>query len=355
MEVLYLNLFSVYIFSYFARYFSKKDLSNITRVKADKILVLLSGSILIIVSGLRNNIGDTVFYIHSYETENFTWESVMKGKDAGFGVYQMLLKQFSDDPQILIFVSALITNLLIVMVLYKYSRLFEISLYVFIASGMFLVSMNGMRQFLAAAILFAGTKLLEKRKWLPYFLVVLLASAFHQSALIMIPVYFLVNRKAWTKGTFMLLAAAVLIIIGFSQFQTLLFNALENTQYEGYKNFSEGGANYLRVVVNAVPLAIAYFGRDRLKEINPNSDLIINMTLLGFIFMIISTQNWIFARFSIYFGLYNLILVSWIIKVFRKKDEKLIYYSLLICYFIFFYYEEVLSLNMYYSSEYIKL
>ena len=59
------------------------------------------------------------------------------------------------------------------------------------------------------------------------------------------------------------------------------------------------------------------------------------MSLLGLVFMIISTQNWIFARFSIYFGLYQLILISWIIKLFTEKDQKLIYYAILVFYFIY--------------------
>ena len=46
----------------------------------------------------------------------------------------MLLQQFSDDPQILVFTTAFITNILIVLVLYKYSRLLELSLYVYITS-----------------------------------------------------------------------------------------------------------------------------------------------------------------------------------------------------------------------------
>ena len=41
---------------------------------------------------------------------------------------QMILKNYSEDPQIMIFTTALITNVLIVFVLYKYSRMFELSI-----------------------------------------------------------------------------------------------------------------------------------------------------------------------------------------------------------------------------------
>ena len=71
--------------------------------------------------------------------------------------------------------------------------------------------------------------------------------------------------------------------------------------------------------------------------------------------MIIATQNWIFARFTIYFSLYSFILISWVVMLMVKKDQKFIYYSILICYFIFFYYEQVIGFNMKYKSDYFNL
>ncbi|MEH7419516.1 EpsG family protein, partial [Neobacillus drentensis] len=253
------------------------------------------------------------------------------------------LQKISDNPQLLIFSVALLTNLLIVQVLYKYSRMIELSLFAYIAAGMYTVSMNGIRQFLAAAIVFAATKFILNGNWRLFILVVLLASTIHQTALIFIPIYFIVRREAWSKVTFILLGLAVLLAAGFNQFSTLLFSALEDTQYGHYSTFSEGGANPLRLVVTGAPLIIAYLGKERLRELWPKSDYIVNLTLLGIVFMVISSQNWIFARFNIYFGLYNLILISWIVKLFSKQDRKFIYYGLLGCYLIYFYYENVIS------------
>ena len=118
------------------------------------------------------------------------------------------------------------------------------------------------------------------------------------------------------------------------------------------QNFKEGGASIIRVAVDAVPLLIAYLGREKLREIFPSSDYIVNMALIGFMFMIISTQNWIFARFSIYFSLYQLILISWIVKLFSEKNQRLIYYALLICYFLYYFYENVVTLNIQYGSNF---
>lgn len=354
MEILWINLSLVYIFSFFSRYFaSYAPIENQTiAVKPNKILTIVVLLSLAIISGLRSNIGDTYFYMHSYDITNFTWELIKNQKDIGFGLLQMVLKTYSSDPQILIFTTAVITNVLIIMVLYKYSRVFELSTYVYITGGLFLVTMNGIRQCLAAAIIFMATKYLIEGNWKKYILVILLASTFHESALILIPIYFLVQYKAWSKATLLLLMISILIVVGFNQFESLLFSAIQDTQYSEYQNFSEGGANILRVIVYSIPLIIAFFGREKLREMNPKSDYFVNMSIIGLVFMIISTQNWIFARFSIYFELYQLILISWVVKVFRQRDQRFIYFGIIVCYFLYYFYEDIISLKIIYSSNY---
>ncbi|PFE04370.1 EpsG family protein [Bacillus cereus] len=355
MTILWINLFVVYILSFFARYSAKSMSNGIVPVQPNKMLSFLAMASLVIVSGLRNNIGDTYFYMYSYAHNEFSWSNIDFSGDFGFDILQMFLQHFSKDPQIMIFFVALVTNVLIVITLYKYSRMFELALFVYITGGMYLVSMNGIRQFLAASIVFLATKYIFNGNWKKYILIVLLAAMIHKSALILIPIYFLVRRKAWAWDTYVLLFFSVIIVIGFNQFSSALFSALESTQYGHYKNFAEGGANVLRVAVSAVPIVIAYLGREKLREVFPKSDYIVNMSLIGLVFMIISTQNWIFARFTIYFSLYQLILISWIVVLFSKKDRKFVYYGLLLCYLIYYFYENVISLGIIYTSKYISL
>lgn len=353
MTLLWVNLAIVLIFSFFARYLAV-PVTTLGRfnIKPNKLMVLVVVVSLVFIAGLRTNIGDTYFYMHAYELGNFSWQNILLDKDIGFGVLQMLLKKISEDPQILILVTATITNVLIVAVLYNYSRLFELSLFVYITSGMFITSMNGIRQFLAAAIIFAATKYIFDGSWKKYMLVVLIASTFHQSALVLIPIYFVVRRKAWTGTTFVLLFAAIILVLGFDQFSAVLFSAIGNTQYGEYQSFSEGGANIIRVIVVAMPILFAYFGRERLRELYPNSDIIVNLSIVGIVIMLISTQNWIFARMAIYFGLYQLILIAWIITTFRNKDQKLIYYIIFLFYLVYFFYENVVILGLKYKSDY---
>ncbi|CRK81672.1 EpsG family protein [Neobacillus massiliamazoniensis] len=355
MTILWINLATVFMLAYFSRYFAVVTFSSnsIAIVKPNKLFICGSLLCLILVSGLRANIGDTGAYRHAYILNNFTWDYVKSQKDIGFGILQMILKNFTNDPQLMIFITAFITNVLIIGVFYKYSRMIELSIFVYITSGFFITSMNGIRQCLAAAIVFAATKFLFDGNWKRYFLVVLIATSIHETALILIPIYFIVRRKAWTRATFFLISIAIIVVLGFNQFSTVLFAAIQDTQYGGYKDFAEGGANVIRVAVEGAPLLIAFFGREKLKTIMPNSDYIVNMAVLSLVFMIISTQNWIFARFSIYFTLYQFILISWVVKLFKESNQRLIYFTILICYLIYHYYDSVITLNILYRSEFL--
>lgn len=357
MTILLINLSLVFLLSFFARYLAVIPAGTYipATIRPNRIFMLGTMLCFVLVSGLRSNIGDTYFYKHSFETNDFTWDYVQSQKDVGFGILQMLLKTYSGNPQILIFTTAAITNILIILVLYKYSRMFELSTYVYITSGLFLVSMNGLRQFLAAAIAFAATKYLIERSWIKYFLVVGLASTLHLSALVLIPIYFFVKYRAWSKATLVLLSFALLIVLGFEWFSSVFFSTIKDSHYAEYQNFQEGGASFLRVVVTAVPILVAYIGKEKLRKLFPESDFIVNLSLIALAVMLISTQNWIFARLAIYFQLYQLVLVGWIVKLFRDREQRFVYLGIIICYLLYYYYESVISLNILYKSDFINL
>jgi transmembrane protein EpsG len=353
MTILFANLAIVSFLSFFSRYFSKYNLLNPVTVEPNKLLAFFVMVCLVIVSGLRSNIGDTFFYKHAFIRNNYSWSDISLKEDYGFTILQILLKKITNDPQLLIFITALITNVLIVIVLYKYARLFDLAIYLYITTGAYLVSMNGIRQYLAASIIFFGTIFLIKGDLKKYFVCVLLAASFHQTALIVLVIYFIVRRKAWTHSTIIIIAIGIIFTAFFGQLSNVLFSMIEDTQYGHYKDFQEGGANIIRVFINGLPLILAYLKKEELRTLWPPIDIIVNMSIIGFVFMIISTQNWIFARFSIYFSLFNLILITWIIKLFNTKSQRVFYLSVIAFYFLYHVYEY--ASKIVYDSDYLQL
>lgn len=355
MTVFYSTLISTFLFGLCSRFKGEE-------AKTNRLLFVFAISmIFILVSGLRINIGDTGAYINGYqqlaEFKGFDENS----KDIGFGVFQLILYNISPDPQFMIFITSLITQFCIIYTLYKYRSYFELEVYMYITCGMFLITMNGIRQAMVGAILFCCTKLIINKKFIYYAIVTLILSTMHSSALIMIPVYFIVRQEAWSKTTLIIVISSAIGFIFFYELMPTFFDMLGDSSYTEYESLmmDDGvGSSLMRVIVNAVPVVLAYIKRKELKELWPESNIFVNMSLINLIFNAFGLYNWIFVRFQLYFQYYNIVLLPFLIcNCFNKREERdLIYYCFILCYFGFFYYEQVIGgVGLGYRSNFINI
>ena len=355
MKVFYLTLFSTYILAFISRIHFKWE-------KNKKPMILMTLAVMIIlvsVSGLRNGIGDTRDYMHLYDLVVRNEGNYKDAYEPGFLFLLKLLTNISSDPQIMLLVTAMVTNVLNIWVLRKYSSLFELEVFMYITSGYFLVTMNGIRQALAAAILFISTKFIIDGRFKPFLIISLVASTFHTSALIMIPVYFIVRQEAWSKRIIYIILISSIMLVFMQPIMESIFAAAEGTKLGGYEEAvlggGEGGASIIRTFIAAIPEVVSYIYREKLKNTWPDSNIFINMSLINLILMSFALYNWLFARFNFYFQTYTFILLPYLIgNVFKRKERDLIYYLFVVCYFGFFYYEHVISLGMRYTSNYIS-
>lgn len=342
MAVFYITLISTYITSFFSRLTGKNN------KYIEWTFISLVIAIFILVAGLRANIGDTSAYIKSYKNlelfEGFTHDM----KDKGFILFQLILYKISTNPQFMIFITAVITQFFNIYTLAKYRNYFELQIYMYFASGCFLVSMNGIRQAMVAAILFFCIRLIIENRFIEYLIITIILSTMHASVLIMIPIYFIVRKEAWSKDIITIILLSSIVFLLFYQIMPIFFNILQNSTYSEYEDLlmsGGGGASFIRFIVNFVPVILSYLYRNKMKEKWPESNIFVNMSLINLIIMGFSLYNWIFARFSIYLQLYNFILLPYIISncFENKKERNLIYYLFILCYFIFFYREQVIG------------
>lgn len=348
MCVFYATLVSTYIFYFFARLSYDKKFRILAIFWS--LLVALT---LILVSGLRDGIGDTTNYMHSYDLLVQNPNLFKFDGDFALNLLSLFLIQISNDPQILIFIVALITNLLNVVMFNKYRSFLELQIYIYITSGYYIVTMNGIRQCLAAALLFACTDLIIKGNFKIYCIFVILISTFHQSALMLIPIYFIVRQEAWSKKMMIFIAISVVVFLGYNIISPLIFKVLDSTSYHNYSEFNEGGSSIIRTIVNTVPVVLAYIKRKELKEEWPESNIFVNMSILNVIFVAFGMFNWIFNRFTLYLQLYNFVLIPFIIsKCFKGKERRILYLGVIVCYFFFFYYEQVIGMRMTYPTKF---
>lgn len=363
MTVWWITLASSYLLCLIAGMNAKTVYSNgYYREAYNKFFSCMAAVVLIIVSGFRNGIGDTSVYMGGFKSDapSTISESIkllFSGKkDVGFYFYEGIIKSIKNNANIFIFITAFITIALIFITYYKYSQLLELSIFLFITTGCYLVSMNGVRQYLASAILFFCFPLIHEKKWYIYIPVVLICSTIHKSALIFIVLYFIVDQPAWGNTTKCFLFIGIALFVTYPISGPMIAKLLGETQYGEYKNalVSTGqGANMIRVLVMAVPVVLSYMGKNFLKGKERYYNIIVNFSVVNLIFILLATKFWIYARFNMYFSVYMIILITWCVKyMFDERNTKIVYLSCMGLYFIYYWYEMVISLNQVYIGLY---
>ena len=309
--------------------------------------------------GHRYDIGDTYTYVFSFINMPTTFDDISNylshlDKDKGFYLVSCLLRIICGDLEFaslkIIYLSliAIIQSVPLILVYRKYSSNYVFSIFLFIISTDYIMWMcNGIRQFIAVTIIFFATILMIKKKYISLILIILLASTFHQSALIMIPIVFLARGNAWNKKTLIFLGLVILSVVYVGEFTTLMNDTLAETQYSDMASstvFSEDdGTNPLRVLVYSVPAILSFFCRNQIKASkDPVINLCTNMSIISMGIYIVSmvTSGIYIGRVPIYMSLYSYILLPWEIDhLFKEENRKYIYIAMVVCYLLFYYYQ----------------
>lgn len=328
------------------------------------IAVLLPIAFFVSFAGLRKTIGDTFFYMYSFENlpdkNTVNIQMILDGQMYAF--IQNLIRNMTDDPQVLIFVCAVIALVPPLIILYLYSSPFDISIYLFVAYGYLGGMMDGMRQYMAAAILLLGTRFLfslKRGSFFKYAIFVLLATCMHNSALIMLVIFFVVRRKAWKMSSYIIVLGSIVVTVAFDAILPSFLNALKETAYEGYANNGwftdgkEGGSSLFRAIVAAAPIVVAYLNRGRMNKLGHIGDILINMAFLNAAIYIVASYNWIFARLAIYLSVYYIILTGWVVTYAVKPQDRAIYTTGTFILFFLFSRFMAYQINMYQSDYFL--
>ncbi|HZJ77339.1 MAG TPA: EpsG family protein [Clostridia bacterium] len=301
-----------------------------------------------VYSGLRHLCGDTFFYIHSYNLlpDDMPMPHFDFGGNQMFMMLQWVVRSFTADAQPFIFICAIISLVPVIFIIYKYSFPYDISMFLFVATGYFSLSMNGMRQYVAAGIMVLGTKYMfsdKKGAWWKFFLIAFISYLFHSSAIIMIPIFLIVRRKAWTPLTLTIIVASFFAALMFNDFLPSFLGFIGDFGYtryvenEWFTSGDEGGSSFARVIVMAFPVFLSYLARHRIKILGKQGDILINLAVFNLAFSILSLRNWIFTRFTIYTSIYLIILMAWLItQGFNKRNTKIVYLISIILFSVYF-------------------
>jgi len=317
--------------------------------------------------GLRSGGADTPAYINSYYNYEVGLSSIFsedtwQNSEWLFRIFAKTVKTFiSSDFHIYLFIIALITGLSLCRGFHLYSDYFFDSVALFIITGTFTWMINGIRQFLVVAILFANFRLLVERKWWYYIPLIIVLSRVHQSAILMLPVYFVVQGEPWNKKTLGILLGSIMLIFFSAYALKLMDDALSFVHYTKYEGQSallaerDDGSNPIHTLIMAVPPTLAWFKAKEIRELRSSAvNILINMSILACAFSLLANvTTGIFAgRIPIYFNIYNLLLLPFLIrKVYPRNIGQPLYLGMYAAYLFLFLYLR----TIYYVSDWLHL
>lgn len=300
-------------------------------------IVIVFGFILF--SGLRTQYNDTTTYMYGFEIfdKNLNFKNIFE-EYGGFDLFQSLIKRFiSTDPQALIFVSAIVCNLLYLPFILKYSKHFSESVFMFCIED-FIFLMAGIKQAIAIGIaLYAISSYLNK-KYFKAIVLLLLSMTFHPYVICLVAVPFF-TKRIWDFRTMVVVFVCFILFANME----LVFGVLEviGKDYSD-TNFNDYTINPMRVLVEAVPIVISFIYRNK---INKSDSIIlklgINMQILSFVFIFMGLfVNPIYlGRMASYFTALSAIAVPEMLHICWDDEKngkvyKALYYIFFFAYFM---------------------
>ena len=318
----------------------KKLDNNKEQISPNKVAVFFLGLVLILVAGLRYYVGTDfgAYYINSssYLLTDL-WDRIVALNEPGIVLLSLIGNAFIRNDQTLIFVCSLFTIILFVFTIFKRSPTFTVSMLLFLFLGVWHGSFNGIRQYLAAAIIFAGFNYIIERKFFRYLLIILLAFLFHKTALVMIVPYFILNRKPDFKQIILLLVST-LIILGSYDFIFETIGSLKGKEIDVTGDYYSRSVNVFRILVAASP-SIMYFAFCRKDNHSKEEIFFVNAILLNTFTAIASMSSAYLARVDIYTNIFVIIGFGYLVHLIEdEKTQKIILIVSLVLYFIYWWY-----------------
>lgn len=352
MVVYWSMFFYVFIIGYIGKAFVKNK--NIKNKYNNGTTLFFAVAILILpvlFIGLRTNYVDTKAYISWFNgiPTNFSeaFSEALKTKGPVWTIYQWIIKFFiTKNANVFLMITAIIQAGTLLKLYYKYSSDYTYSVLLFFLSMDFADwMMNGIRQFLALSLILYFADYIFDKKYLKFFAVALIAFFIHTSAIIWIIGIFIVQGKPWNKRVIICVFLAVLAIVFLDLFTSILDQGIEGSEYSGYtQQFdNDDGSNPIRTLIFAMPVAIAFWKRKHIEELdNKNLNIMINMSVLTVAISLIAnfTSGILIGRMPIYFGVFNYALLPLLFdNAFDKKDGSIIKFLCVagyVCYALYY-------------------
>lgn len=301
-----------------------------------KVYVCIASFLLVFLASMRSlQVGkDTNMYhtLFIYMSNIGSFKAALKSWQRG-GVeilYAVMEYVFSHKAnfQIFLSVASIISIVPVMIVIYKYSKNYFMSLFLYIAFGYFSFSMNGIRQSIAIGICMLAYMAARNQNLIQYFILIVIACLFHSSAIIFLPVFWLSKIKI-TRKTIIIYLGLVLVM---NIFKARIFSFMNLFSRQTYEGTAETGGRGMYLFILFI-LAAMLIWRKEFIENNKNRDD--NMTLLSMFSIAallwpIASLNTAVFRLYYYYHIFMIFAVPAFLDSLKDSYAKVILYLIFI-------------------------
>ena len=305
-----------------------------TKGKGLQYILLVSICLaLCVFAGLRTEYNDTSIYIRAFKHTPTKFSSLFQEKFTisnvyGFNIFQYLIYNFiTKNPQVFLFICALIFVVPCVWMINKYSKSFTFSMFLFITTGAYLFSLAGIKQALATGIMMLGFNALINKKTVKYYLYCLLAISFHTYAIFFLLVPIL-RDKLWDKRIIVFAVIILILGIGLSQFSGVMAGIIEFLGKDvAEETITKGSVNVFRALVYLVPFVISIMANNAVEQEDDKEQIIwAKVGILSALFMVLALfgNPILFGRIPQYFLMGIVISLPYLLDKILQGDAKLL-------------------------------
>lgn len=291
------------------------------------VYVLLAFSMLFVLMAFRKGIGhDYNMYAVGFRNMVSTgWETLSyKDWEVGFVLFTKLLGMIPGmDYQWYMIILSVIAMLPTAIFIYRASEMPWLSTILYVNLFLYFMDMNFLRQMIAVSLMMLAWLFMKRNKFIWYVIVIVVASFFHQTILLMLPVYFLVKMKPGIKE----LLIYGFFLLWFYTASANLFDLVMNFYHEEYREsvFIVEGVSFIYAILPLF-LTVTSFILVKLGTINLTNEnkYLINLTFIGTLMMVTMSRHSIIERMSYYFIIFMILLAP---VIFRSLKTRGIHYT----------------------------
>jgi hypothetical protein len=277
------------------------------------VYCVLAGAGLFAVAALRFEVGyDYIEYANWFRDLRLMSESdiMLWQREKGFALPAKILADVFSEPHIMFALTAFVITLGIILLIYRRSKAPWVSVTAFLIFGLFFNSLNFMRQFIAAVFVAFALFYIAKNRFFRYAALILLASAFHVSALLMLPFYFILKIRLNNVSLMIITAGSAVVYM----FVTPLMGFVTDYFYSGYDPVTSveaaTGLKLIYTLAFAVFFILAFLLRKMLTARNPHANVLLTSMYFAVLFSFLGTSHAILARLALLFIIAPVLVLS---------------------------------------------